>query len=161
MRKPILILGTVTILLVSGIIILSMKDADSIVEQEASEEIIQKEVVEVVAEEANEEVRRGENNRAGNGPGAGGNGPGAGGARAGNGPGAGGNGAGAGGNRQRPTFSSLDADGNGVITIDEIEASAGTRPNFVAGTLERFDANGDEVISEAEFSVAPAGGRNQ
>jgi len=53
------------------------------------------------------------------------------------------------GDRERPTFESLDANGDGMITADDIEAVRVAR-------FSEMDANGDGTISLDEFQAQAA-----
>ncbi len=63
----------------------------------------------------------------------------------------GGQGGAARGGRGRPNFSSLDADGDGRISMDEA-------PGRMQDFFGRMDANDDGFLSESEFQRAPGGG---
>lgn len=51
-------------------------------------------------------------------------------------------------------FTLIDADKNGFVTADELEAANEENPRrFGQNMLDRLDADGDEQISETEFAV--------
>ena len=55
------------------------------------------------------------------------------------------------GGRGRPDFSSLDADGDGRISLDEA-------PRPMRDRFDRLDADSDGFVSESEFQRGPGGG---
>lgn len=53
-------------------------------------------------------------------------------------------------------FARLDADGDGVLSRDVLEARGGKRMGGLERLIDRFDADGDGGLDEAEFETARA-----
>lgn len=60
------------------------------------------------------------------------------------------------GERAAKMFERLDADGDGVVSRDALEARGGDRGPRLERMINRFDADGDGALSEAEFDTARA-----
>lgn len=58
----------------------------------------------------------------------------------------------------RPDFSSLDSNGDGVVSLSEFEAGA-PKPPTPAEIFSRIDSDGDGSLTEAEFEGEGRGGR--
>ena len=67
----------------------------------------------------------------------------------------GGGGGGMGGGGERPTFASLDTDGNGSISKEEVMAFNPDRADAIMGNI---DGNGDGTVTEEEFAAGAAAG---
>lgn len=48
------------------------------------------------------------------------------------------------------TFDALDADGNGVLSLEEVQAAA---PDVTAEAFAEYDEDGDEALNEDEFDA--------
>ena len=61
-----------------------------------------------------------------------------------------------GGIPSRPSFSDYDADGDGLVTLAEVEAQLPELGGDAAAQnmIDLFDTNGDGVIDEGEFASA-------
>ncbi len=69
--------------------------------------------------------------------------------------GGGGGGMGGGAGGERPTFASLDTDGNGTISKEEVMTFSPDRGDAI---MANIDGNGDGSVTEEEFAAAGTGG---
>lgn len=58
---------------------------------------------------------------------------------------------------QRPDFATVDADENGYVTLEEMNAASDGRD--MTNFFGRMDSDSDEMLTSEEYSAAPAGGR--
>jgi len=69
--------------------------------------------------------------------------------------GMGGGGGGMGGGGERPTFESLDTDGNGSVSKEEVMAFSPDRADAI---MANIDGNGDGTVTAEEFAAGGAAG---
>ena len=63
------------------------------------------------------------------------------------------------GGGQRPDFASLDADSDGLLSVEEMASlNSEERPNRAENMLSRMDADSDGLLNEEEFNTRPERG---